>query len=157
VTRIGVIADTHNFLDARVPGLFAGVEHIVHAGDIGQPRLLAELARVAPVTAVAGNTDDPACGWPETATLRVGGHRLLLQHILDPHRPTPAFARRLANERPTLVIFGHTHQPYNAWHDGVCFLNPGSAGRSRFGLPRSVALLDFTDGRFTVSFHHLND
>lgn len=153
--RIGVIADTHNFLDARVFELFAGVERIVHAGDIGLPRILAELETMAPVTAVSGNTDDPCFGWPETATLNIAGQRLLLQHIVDPRRPTPAFTRRVAAERPTLVVFGHTHHPYQAWHDGVFYLNPGSAGRSRFGLPRSVALLDLAADRVAVTFHEL--
>jgi hypothetical protein len=153
--RFGVIADTHNFLDPRVLELFAGVEQIVHAGDIGQPRIIAELERVAPVAAVIGNTDDTIFGWPETRLVTTQGRRLLIRHIVDPRRPGPGLQRWIARDQPDLVIFGHTHQPYQAWHDGVLFLNPGSAGRGRFGLPRSVASLALNDGRFEVTMHEL--
>jgi len=60
--KIGVISDTHNFFDPKIPGLFNGVEHILHAGDIGLPRILLDLEAIAPVTAVSGNTDDPGFG-----------------------------------------------------------------------------------------------
>jgi hypothetical protein len=155
VPRIGVISDTHNYLDAQVAGLFAGVEAIIHAGDIGQPAILAELSAIAPVTAVLGNTDDPIYGWPETDLATFHGRRFLVHHIVDPLRLAPALSRRIAREQPKFVVFGHTHQPYKGWHDGVCFLNPGSATSGRFGKPRSVALIDLAPERFEVSFHDL--
>ena len=155
VPRLGVIADTHNFLDPKVPDLFAGVEHILHAGDIGQPWVIAELERIAPVTAVRGNTDDPGFGWRETEVLRLHGRKLLLHHIVNPREPAEALARRLRRETPDLVIFGHTHQPFQERIGGVLFLNPGSAGRARFHLPRSVAILHFEPNGPRVEFCEL--
>lgn len=153
--RIGVISDTHNFLDHRVADVFTGVQAILHAGDIGQPKILADLSAMAPVTAVLGNTDDPIFGWPDTDLVTLHGRRFLVHHIVDPLRPTPSLRRRISGERPNFVVFGHTHRPYQGWHDGVCFLNPGSAGSSRFGLPRTVAILELSPDHFEVSFHEL--
>lgn len=153
--RIGVISDTHNYLDSQVAGIFAGVRAIIHAGDIGQPKILAELSVLAPVTAVLGNTDDPIFGWPDTELVALHGQRFLVHHIVDPLRLRPNVSRLIASEHPNFVVFGHTHQPYKGWHDGVFFLNPGSAGSGRFGLPRTVAIIDLSPDRFEVIFHEL--
>lgn len=138
--KIGVISDTHDYLDPRVPELFAGVEHIVHGGDIGLPWLILHLEEIAPVTAVLGNTDE-GIDYRETEVIELAGRKFLVQHIVDPHAPDERLKRLLARERPAVVIFGHTHKPFCETIGGTLFFNPGYAGRPRFDLPRSVAIL----------------
>lgn len=138
--KIGVISDTHNFLDPRVAALFEGVEHILHGGDIGGRDLLAELEAIAPVTAVAGNTDaDPT--YKQTATVSLAERRFLVHHIITPGAMAQPIDRRIATDAPDVVIFGHTHKPYARQHGPTFFFNPGYAGKTRFAMPRSVALL----------------
>ena len=140
--KIGVISDTHGFLDPKIPEWLAGVEHILHAGDIGQPGILAELELVAPVTAVAGNTDDPALRYAVTKTVELAGRKFFIQHIVHPRDWDDDLRNRLARERPDAVVFGHTHQRFCESLGGVLFLNPGYAGRPKFGTVRSVAIAD---------------
>lgn len=138
--KIGVISDTHGFLDPRVPKLFAGVDHILHAGDVGPHALLLALEVIAPVTAVLGNTDT----WLPlklTETMDLGGRKFLLHHIVDPRALTDDLKQRLAAERPDVVVFGHTHKGFCETIGNVLFLNPGYAGKQRFALERSVAIL----------------
>jgi uncharacterized protein len=139
--RIGVISDTHNYLDPRIPQIFSGVDHILHGGDIGPPSILLALEQIAPVTAVAGNTDDPGFHYRQAEAVEVAGHKFLVQHIVNPHSLADAMKARLARERPDVVVFGHTHKPFCQAIDGALFFNPGYAGKSRFGLERSVAIL----------------
>ena len=139
--KIGVISDTHDFLDPRIARLFAGVEHILHAGDIGSPKLLGELQTVAPVTAVGGNTDDPALKYQSMQVVTLGGRKFLLHHIVNPNDLTSQLQNWIAREQPNVVVFGHTHKPFAATRDGILFFNPGYAGKSRFGMQRTVALL----------------
>jgi len=143
--RIGVISDTHNYLDPQVPTIFAGVDHILHAGDIGLPFILLELGAIAPVTAVSGNTDEPGCHYRLTETVQLAGHRFLLQHIVNPHAPEDSLRERIARERPDVVVFGHSHKPFCETINGTLFFNPGYAGKSRFGMRRTLALLHCTD------------
>lgn len=139
--KVGVISDTHNFLDPGIPGLFAGVDHILHGGDIGSPKILLALEQIAPLTAVAGNTDDLSYSYPLTESVELGLTRFLLQHIVSPWSLSDCLRRRIVREQPRVVIFGHTHKPFSEEVDGVLFLNPGYAGKQRFNLPRSVAIL----------------
>jgi putative phosphoesterase len=139
--RIGVISDTHDFLDPKVHDLFAGVDHILHGGDVGMPWLVLELQTIAPVTAVLGNTDDPGFRFPLTAVVELSGRKFLVHHIVNPLRPEDVLKSRIERERPKVVIFGHTHKPFCQEIDGVLFFNPGYAGKSRFGMERSVAIL----------------
>ena len=139
--KIGVISDTHNFLDPKIPGLFAGVSHILHAGDIGLPQILAELESIAPVTAVGGNTDDPAMRYDETKFVELSGRKFLIHHIVNPAAPAEKLRRLIAHERPDVVVFGHTHKRFCEMMGGVFFLNPGYAGKPKHGLERSVAIL----------------
>ena len=150
--RIGVISDTHNFLDPRIPELFSGVGHILHAGDIGMPWILAELALIAPVSAVAGNTDDPSLRYPLTTTVEVADRRFFIRHIIQPYdrdaRQEPDFMRA----RPHVVLFGHTHKRFCETLDGMLYLNPGYAGRPKFGLERSVAILHCDEEDIKVEY-----
>jgi uncharacterized protein len=139
--RVAVISDTHDYLDPALPKLFAGVDHILHGGDVGAPIILLELQQIAPVTGVGGNTDDPGHRYPQTQTVQLAGRRFLLHHIVNPLAPPEAVRIQLAQERLDVVVFGHTHKPFCQTIGGTLYFNPGYAGKSRFGLERSVAIL----------------
>jgi putative phosphoesterase len=139
--RIGVISDTHNYLDPRIPSLFAGVDHILHAGDIGLPAILLQLEQIAPVTAVAGNTDDLGFRYAQTEIVELAGRRFLVQHIVNAQLPADSLKARIVRERPDMVVFGHTHKAFSDTIGGTRFFNPGYAGKSRFGLEWSVAIV----------------
>ena len=139
--KLGLISDTHDYLDPKVADLFKGVDHILHAGDIGMPALLLELEFIAPVIAVAGNTDDSAFGYRQTRTIELAGRKFLIEHIVNPHDLSDDLKLRISRTRPDVVLFGHTHKPFCERIDGTLFFNPGYAGKQRFELPRTVALL----------------
>jgi hypothetical protein len=138
--KIGVISDTHDFLDPRIAKLFAGVDHILHGGDVGMQQIILELEEIAPVTAVLGNTD---LGNPLklTEVVALGGRKFFVHHIVNPHAPDDKLREKLAKARPDVVIFGHTHKPFNQVIGGTLFFNPGYAGKPKFGADRSVAIL----------------
>ncbi|HEY2993721.1 MAG TPA: metallophosphoesterase family protein [Methylomirabilota bacterium] len=143
VHTLGVISDTHGLVRPEALAALAGVERIVHAGDIGSRDVLEALERVAPVTAVRGNNDrgDWAKKIPETEVVDVGGVSLYLLHDLHELDLEPRAAGFAA------VISGHSHQPKVEERDGVLYLNPGSAGPRRFKLPISLARLTIANGR----------
>jgi len=152
--KIGVISDTHSYLDPQIPQLFAGVDHILHAGDVGPYSLLLELQAIAPVTAVLGNTDT----WLQlkpTDRIELGGHRFLVHHIVNPHALTDDLKAHMAEVRPDVVVFGHTHKAFNAKVGGMLFFNPGYAGKQRFALERSVAILHCDGKRIRPEFKSL--
>ena len=153
--KIGVISDTHNFLDPKIPGLFAGVSHILHAGDIGLPQILAKLESIAPVTAVGGNTDDPALRHDETKLVELAGQKFLLHHIVNPVVPAEKLRRLITNERPGVVVFGHTHKRFCEMIGGVFYLNPGYAGKPKLGLERSVAILHCDEKEIRAEYFKL--
>jgi uncharacterized protein len=132
---IGVISDTHGLLRPQAVQALAGVDIIIHAGDIGDPKILRALKRIAPVHAVRGNTDrgDWAAHLPQSLVVEVGGVHLYVLHELFCLDLDPAAAGLAA------VIFGHSHSPHLERQNGVLFLNPGSAGPRRFTLPVSLA------------------
>ena len=142
--RIGVISDTHGLLRPEVLLAFAGVDHILHAGDIGSLDLLDQLRALAPLTAVAGNIDGFRCGEAgETARVTLGGLRFFLTHILDrPRKPRREVLAELRREPADVVVFGHSHLPHDELIDEVRYLNPASAGPRRFDYPVSVALIE---------------
>jgi putative phosphoesterase len=153
--KIGVISDTHNYLDPRVPHLFAGVDHILHGGDIGLPAIILALEQIAPVTAVTGNTDDPGFRYSQTELVELAGRRFLVQHIVNPQFPSDPLKARIARQRPHAVVFGHTHKPFHERIGGTLFFNPGYAGKSRFGLERSVAILHCGDKGIRAEYLNL--
>jgi putative phosphoesterase len=138
--RIGVLSDTHGWLDPLVVRHFSGVDHIIHAGDVGARGVLEGLGRIAGVTAVAGNVDANEAGirLPAEAAGEVGGVRFLVAHdqrrILQRHSDP-------AREGFDLVVSGHTHAAHADWLDGVLYLNPGAAGAPVQGR-RSVAIVE---------------
>jgi len=139
--KIGVISDTHNFLDLRISRLFQGVEHILHGGDVGSRSIILQLEAIAPTTAVSGNTDDPGMNYPETEVVSLAGRKFLVHHIVNPQALSEDLQNRIARERPEVIVFGHTHKPFSATVGGTLYFNPGYAGKSRFGMQRSVAIL----------------
>jgi putative phosphoesterase len=141
--RVGVISDTHGVLHPDVDRIFARVDHILHAGDVGSATVLEELARLAPVTAIRGNADPPTIRLPACRRVDLGGLRVLLVHqgLTSGGRTTVELERGLCRYRPAIAVFGHSHMPLVEWRDGVLLVNPGGGGRRRFRLPRSVALV----------------
>ena len=139
--KIGVISDTHNYLDPQIKALFDGVAHILHAGDIGGTGIIRQLEDIAPVTAVLGNTDDPGLHFNPTEFIEVTGRRFLLHHIVQPSRLPDWLQERIAGDRPDVVVFGHTHKPFSQRIGPPLFFNPGYAGKSRFDMERTVAIL----------------
>ena len=148
--RIGILSDTHGLLRPEVYAALAGVDHILHGGDIGREDLLDELGAIAKVTAVAGNVDGFSCGPAgETARVTLGGLRFFLTHILDrPHRPRREVLSALRDEPADVVVFGHSHLPHNERVEGVLYFNPASAGPRRFDYPVSVGLLEQVGGEW---------
>lgn len=142
--KIGVISDTHGYLDPKIEMIFAGVEHILHAGDIGYASIILELEFIAPVTAVNGNNDD-GIGYRETEVVELAKRKFMVHHIVNPHVPSEKVENRLQKDRPDVVVFGHTHKPFHESVKGVLFFNPGYAGKPKFGAARSVALLHCND------------
>jgi putative phosphoesterase len=129
--QIGVISDTHGYLDPQVLAEFAGVQHIIHAGDIMDPATLEALEAIAPVTAVAGNMDAGKLGkLPREVCLELGGIRVVVGHKRKRLQKRMALGKVDClgpGESPDLIIFGHDHLPAVEWVDGVLNLNPGSA------------------------------
>ena len=149
--RIGVIADTHGLLRPEIEGVLAGVAHIVHAGDIGAPDVIAGLERIAPVTAIRGNVDtgDWADHYPETRMITLGGCRIHVLHDIKTLQLDPVASG------VDIIVCGHSHRPRIETIGGVLYLNPGSAGPRRFKLPVTVATLDLTPGGPTAVMHRL--
>ncbi len=145
--KIGIISDTHGLLRAQVLERFEGVEHILHAGDVGDPDILTELAAIAPVTAVWGNVDgmDLRARIPEIARLELGGVRVVILHGMQLGSPTPQTAAA-AHPDAGLVVFGHSHRPIIQQAGPTLAVNPGSAGPRRFKDPVTVALAEVENG-----------
>lgn len=139
--RLGLISDTHGFFDPRLLELFAGVDHILHAGDIGPASIITQLEQIAPVTAVLGNNDWDE-SFRETEVIELAGRKFLIHHIVDPDRPSETVKRNLRQHQPAVVVFGHTHRTCDLTLDGIRFVNPGFAGKQRFSLERSVAVVE---------------
>ncbi len=139
--KLGIISDTHDFLDPKIPKLFEGVDHILHGGDIGLPWIVMELEQIAPVTAVVGNCDDSRINFLQTELITLANRKFLIHHIVDPRFPSDTVRQRLARDNPDVVIFGHTHKAFNETIGRTLYFNPGYAGKPKFGVERSVAIL----------------
>jgi hypothetical protein len=150
--KIGVVSDTHGLLRPEVLPALAGVERILHLGDVGNPVILDALRKIAPVTAIRGNVDyrGPCSHLPETEVLLIEDRYLYLLHDLSTLHLDPAAAKF------AVVLCGHTHKP-NIWHHkGVLYLNPGSCGPRRFELPVTIGFLEISaDAPPTAEIVHL--
>jgi putative phosphoesterase len=150
--KIGVISDTHNFLDPKVLTLFQGVDHILHGGDVGGGFITFQLEQIAPVTAVLGNTDS-LLPLKETEVVELDGRKYLVHHIVNtPGKPDEPLRSQVLRERPDVVVFGHTHKPFCQKFGAILYFNPGYAGKPRFGMDRSVAILRWEDGDIRPEF-----
>ena len=138
MTLVGLISDTHGLLRREVAAALAGVDRILHAGDVGRPEVLEALQAIAPVTAVRGNVDTGP--WAEklptdTVTWIDDGFNIYMIYILGQMKLSPKAARM------DVVVSGHSHKPLIETRDDVLYVNPGSAGPRRFSLPISVGFL----------------
>ncbi len=140
--RVGVISDTHGLLRPEAVAALQGVDHILHAGDVGDPAILDGLAAIAPLTAIRGNIDvTGVCATlPETEVVDLGGSFIYMLHSANALDLDPIAAGF------SIVVSGHSHQPLIERRKGVLYLNPGSAGPRRFSLPVSIAFLQLGGG-----------
>lgn len=140
---IGIISDTHGLLRPEALTALTEAEHILHAGDVGDPKILDALKEIAPVTAIRGNIDQwgDCANLPATDAVELHGQLFYLVHSLADLDIHPTVAGVAA------VISGHSHKPSIEQRDGVLYLNPGSAGPRRFNLPVTVALATVTKNK----------
>jgi uncharacterized protein len=140
--RIGVISDTHGLLRPEALNALRGSQHIIHAGDVGAPEILDQLAEIAPLTAIRGNVDKApwARKLPETEVVELGGVSIYILHNLADLDLKPEAAGC------KVVISGHSHVPKQETSNGVLYFNPGSAGPKRFKLPITVGKLVIEQG-----------
>lgn len=167
MVRIGLVSDTHGYFDERLEEALAGVDLILHAGDVGTADVLDRLALFAPIKAVRGNVDGPSMSLPLSMVTAVGGISFEMLHILPASQEhlkmwtqsgplTDGAAQSLrrfsASFRPEtqVVVFGHTHQPYVGMIGPLLLINPGSAGKKRFSLPRCCGVLEIRRNRLGV-------
>ena len=149
--RIGLISDTHGLLRPEALQALAGVEHIIHAGDIGTAEVIEALRNIAPVDAVRGNNDKGAWAakFPPSLALELGGVGI---HVLHDVKELAALPMP---EGFSVVIAGHSHKPQVTERDGVLFVNPGSAGPKRFSLPITVGYLTVMGGNASAEIRKL--
>ncbi|HEY9480330.1 MAG TPA: metallophosphoesterase family protein [Gemmatimonadaceae bacterium] len=146
---IGLVSDTHGLVRSELHDALAGVELILHAGDVGGDDVLDELATIAPVQAVYGNTDAPGRPRLSQSFVRtIEGLRIHVSHGHELGSPTPA--RLLAAYPADVLVYGHTHRALVTRADGRLVVNPGAAGPRRFDVEPSVALLTIDDGAAEV-------
>ena len=139
---IGVISDTHGLLRPEAVAALRGVEHILHAGDVGDSAILDALREIAPVTAIRGNVDASGAGakLPATDVVELGGRLFYLVHSVHDLDINPVAAG------VAMVVSGHSHKASVQVRDGVIYFNPGSAGPRRFSLPVTVGFVTVEDG-----------
>jgi len=146
--RVGVISDTHGLLRPEVFEVFKEVNHILHAGDVGDDQILMELAAIAPITAVYGNVDPPEIRshLPQVAEIELDGFAIVVTHGDQFGHPTPAKLHD-AFPRAEIIVYGHTHKPLLELVDKtVTVMNPGGAGQARFNLKPSVGIMELEAG-----------
>jgi putative phosphoesterase len=150
--RIGVISDTHGLLRPEAIKALQGAEHILHAGDVGDPAILDALRAIGPVTAIRGNIDEggPCSHLSPTELVELGGRGIYMLHDVKKLDLNPEAAGI------EVVVFGHSHKPLVEWRRGVLFLNPGSAGPRRFELPVTLARLNIEADKRSARIVHLD-
>ena len=146
--RLGVISDTHGLLRPEVFEIFKEVDHILHAGDVGEQEILIDLEALAPVTAVYGNADgsDLRARLAQVAEVELDGFAVVVTHGDQFGHPTPE-KLHAAFPRAEIIVYGHTHKPLLELVDRtVTVMNPGGAGHLRFWIPPSVGILELEAG-----------
>jgi putative phosphoesterase len=135
---LGLVSDTHGLLRESALRALQNTGHIIHAGDVGDPKILEALDKVAPVTAVRGNVDTAewATKLPPTTMVEIGVVRLYVLHNVK------ELKLNAIPSEVSIIVSGHSHKPGQATRNGVLYINPGSAGPRRFNLPTTVARLD---------------
>jgi uncharacterized protein len=148
--RIGVISDTHGLLRPEAEQALTGVDHIIHAGDIGRPEIVDALRRIAPVSAIGGNVDSGewARQYPDTKLVRLAGKSIYVLHDVKTLQAD-------LGAGIDVIVSGHSHVPKIDAVGGVLYLNPGSAGPRRFRLPITLATLDVTPEGMRPEIHDL--
>jgi uncharacterized protein len=152
--KVGLISDTHGRLRPAVFERLAGVDVILHAGDVGPPDVLDELDALAPVHAVMGNTDmhELRPRAHDVLELELEGRKVVVLHGHQLGSPTPE-ALRAAHADADIIIYGHTHRQRVDTVDGCLIINPGAAGPARFDLKPTVAVLTLESGRAPAVEH----
>ena len=148
---LGLISDTHGLLRPEAQAALQGSHAIIHAGDVGNPKILSDLKSIAPVFAIRGNTDTEA--WsaqlPVTEAVELHGISIYVLHNLNQLDLDPAASGF------KIVVSGHTHNPDSHWSSDVLYINPGSAGPKRFSLPITIAQLDLLQTPWQVKFNEI--
>ena len=130
MTTIGILSDNHGDWSSNIEGALAGVDAIIHAGDIGPYQIISKMESIAPTTAVLGNTDgDLPIKQNEVIVLE--SKKFFVQHIVNPHRLGESLRMSLEHIKPDVVVFGHTHKPFCEKIGDILFLNPGSVTQPR--------------------------
>ena len=142
---VGLIADTHGLLRPEAIAALAGVDLILHGGDVGGPAVITALAHIAPVRAVIGNTDSPDVGLATAIDCTLEGVRIHVSHGHELGSPTPE--RLAATYSADVIVYGHTHRRLLEEIGGTLVVNPGAAGPRRFNVLPSLALLTLPERR----------
>lgn len=156
---VGLVSDTHGWLDPRLAGVFADVDLIIHAGDVGQPSVITELEAIAPTYTVKGNIDGGELRFlPLSLMLEVNGRRIAALHIAgSPRKPNRNASVIIHRAVPDIIVVGHSHIPVVGRVASTLWINPGAAGRIGFHTERYAALLhiDHPDGTISIDRVHL--
>ena len=151
MTTVGILSDNHSDWPLHIAESLAGVDAIIHAGDIGPYKLVLDMEAIAPTTAVLGNTDGDM-PINESAVVMLDGKKFFVQHIVDPHRLQASLRERIKRIEPDVVVFGHTHQPFCETLGGILFLNPGSVTQPRGDYRPSMVRLTIDHRKITPKF-----
>ena len=151
MTTVGILSDNHGDWPPHIAESLAGVDAIIHAGDIGPYKLVRDMEAIAPTTAVLGNTDGDM-PINESAVVMLDGKKFFVQHIVDPHRLQASLRERLKRIEPDVVVFGHTHEPYCETIGGILFLNPGSVTRPRGGTRSRLIRMTLAKVKITPKY-----
>lgn len=150
--KIGIIADTHipekaNKIPEQIFEVFKGTDLIVHAGDLTELSVLMLLSKIAKVRAVSGNMDSPqvAKNLPQKDIIKIGGFSIGLVHGNGNPAYLLEFVKKQFNQKLDVIIFGHSHQPFNEKREDTIFFNPGSPTDKLFSLYNSCGILELKD------------
>ena len=150
--RIGLISDTHGILRKEVIEILKGFDLIIHAGDVGKIEVLEELKNISDVVAVKGNCDKDKSleNLPFSEIINIDNTNIYIIHDIK------TIDIDLKREDINIVVYGHSHKYNNYEKDGIIYINPGGAGRKRFNLPITIAILEIENNSYNVEFININ-